>query len=97
VTDLRWLAEAATPGPWESAGDEVYAGEGDSYSLVARIPDSEVQDADAALIATMRNSLDALLDVVDAARPVLRHTGAIPTKEWRTLNDALARLGEVVK
>jgi hypothetical protein len=91
MTDLRRLAEDATKGPWVTGGDEVYAGEGDSYSLVARIPDSEVQDADAALIAAMRNSLDALLDVRDAARD---HSHNIPNPACH-ICAALARLDEV--
>ena len=71
---LRALAEKATDGPWDSGGDEVYAGEGETYSVIARIcGEFDVQEANAAFIAAC--SPDVVLAVL-ARLDALEHENA---------------------
>ena len=71
---LAALAEAATPGPWENGGDEVYSGERETYQLIARIVGGwAMQEANAPYIAAASPDVvlallaerDALLAEVD--------------------------------
>ena len=65
MPSLRELHEAAQPAPWEQDGDYVNLSTDDSIiGMVAKC----WNEADAALIAAMRNNWERMLDVVDAAR-----------------------------
>ena len=89
--ELRRLEKAATPGPWAVESDGVY-NDTRSY-MVVPLGDSEQDDADAALIAAMRNALPALLDVAEAAQAVCG-TDNISTAHWDALDAALTKLKE---
>ncbi len=79
---LQELHQAATPAPWEA----------DAYDDEAWILNTDLgpgHKADVALIAAMRNTLPALLDIAEAAGPAYR--------KLKTLYDEDAhRLGQVI-
>lgn len=60
IQDLRAKSAAATKGPWNSNWLMVDAGESEPDCLTGVAECFDAQDAD--LIATMRNTLDRLLD-----------------------------------
>jgi len=98
---LTALHEAATPGPWECRGAPgsadarvVYRG-GTAAALAKLHADG---DADAALIAAMRNALPAILVALRAAatlRTDLTPNGNMLTVHADSLDAALAELGRV--
>lgn len=74
TAELRRLLSAATPGRWVDGQSCVYVDTGHAVGD-PDAPDSRFigcRDADAALIAAMRNELERLLDVVDAAEDLDR-------------------------
>ncbi|HET7128952.1 MAG TPA: hypothetical protein VFJ93_07750 [Gaiellaceae bacterium] len=79
LKELRALADKATPGPWREDGPEFGghwvvtggAADGAVHPSMAGQPYAVLGGSgaiDAALIATMRNNLDALLDIAEAAQ-----------------------------
>lgn len=58
--ELRELSDAATPGPWASGGDQVYAGSGDTYALVVSQMPEPCED-NAEFIAAAVNYVRAAL------------------------------------
>lgn len=64
IDQLRALADAATPGPWEGSGGDIWS---DTHGFLSR---DELENADAAFIAAMRNALPALLDTVEVAEGI---------------------------
>ena len=84
IERLRELEQAATPGPWQSHVDSrralsVLDGSSIPYR-VAAIPKRDywpldgAGEANAALIAAMRNALPALLAAADALRLIVNET-----------------------
>lgn len=73
---LRALANAATPGPWESVWDEAdewYSITGQSYEgFVCPEVATLTDEADADFIAAAREALPRLLDYLDAAEQRIR-------------------------
>jgi hypothetical protein len=67
---LRKLLAEATPGPWGSECASVFGPDPDRDSVAEcdwdQTKPGELEDADAALIAAMRNALPALLDAAEA-------------------------------
>lgn len=61
---LRALANAATPGPWEDSGGDIWS---DTHGFLSR---HGLGDADATFIAAMRNALPALLDALEIAEAI---------------------------
>lgn len=101
MTDLRTLAEAATPGPWhvEELGLDfaVFAGDpmvkSPTAFLVALFGR---HDPNAAFIAAASPAVVlALLDVVDAARVLVQHGDCRADDDTHALRAALARVEEV--
>jgi hypothetical protein len=85
VEKLRASEEAATPGPWDmnyNGSYEIYqAGHGPSESrdkTVMRWTDDglPIRAKDAVLILTMRNSLPAILDELEALRAIVKELAA---------------------
>lgn len=74
VAELRAMLDKVTPGPWESRPSiEGFCVESDAGQHVACycFNDHERHDADAALIAALRNAAPDLLRVVEAARAMI--------------------------
>lgn len=76
VDRLSELLEEATPGPWASGGDQVYAGSGETYSDICRML-QDWGDPDAALIAAARNALPTLLHLAKVADRIVREAEAV--------------------
>ena len=96
LAELRALLAKATPGPWRRTGRTILYSNGLHISCLTA-GSREAQDvADAELIATMRDALPALLDVVEKASALLAVLPVLPTKriDWHAdeLDAALARL-----
>jgi hypothetical protein len=91
--------DRATERPWFSGGDEVYAGQGETYSEVCRMLDEPRMDANAALIVEAVNAYDRLRAIEAAARAFMEYDAGppdLPDDEWepaaRVLWDALSAL-----
>lgn len=59
IDRLRALANAATPGPWEGSNGDLWS---DTHGFLSR---DELENADAAFIAAMRNALPELLGALE--------------------------------
>lgn len=106
IATLKQLSAQATAGPWEwwtsnsfrrlssvatgKDGDVLYA----CIQLSDGHPDIGGSDADMALIAAMRNNIDALIAVAEAAQEfvAVQSTAEVDWEAYVTLRAALARL-----
>lgn len=93
--DLRRLLEAATPRPWERRGerlDTMIVGPAPARIIVADPCVFNPQDEPLALAAI--NSLETLLEVVEAAKWYVSAAKAVTgeAESWDALQDAVARL-----
>ncbi len=75
IEKLRELEKAATPGPWVEVDEYlVWSIQTPDRLQIARLPCAET-NRDPHLIATTRNLLPELLDVVEAAENIMSRTG----------------------
>lgn len=70
--ELRRLEQAATGGPWQANGPEVYRNVGElPYDIADVLTDFDSVVENSQLIAAARNSLAGLLDDVETLREAL--------------------------
>lgn len=100
---LRKLADAATPGPWETYMDP--GGPREAPFVAVEVGNTEVRIArfegghfDGAFIAAARTAVPALLDALDqaearinAVRDVLDQNAPVPTIATRVRSDTIRR------
>jgi hypothetical protein len=95
----RKVAEGATDAPWEPLPNDRSDLEGEWWVEMPGLNDSTLlTEADATLIAFMRNHWDAMVDVVEAAGDIEHH--GYPDwkpKDGCDLCAALARLEAITK
>jgi hypothetical protein len=98
LTRLRELSGKATKGPWETTDDGCYLTSSTEYDVSEICEMTLSNHPDSELIALMRNNIDKLLDVVEAARKIAVKTNDGPldfpthAKSWNELVEALQAL-----
>ena len=99
VKQLRELLARATKGPWRQRPHDANAIEhkGDPYylALASYAHGDDDGRSNAALIVALRNSADAMLDVVEAAQAyakIMDNNEGYLCEEELALRDALAKL-----
>ena len=94
VARLRELSGKATAQPWQSGNNAVWqleiSGEGNSPECICEY----VKETDAELIALMRNNIDKILDVVEAAKEYMETDKFLAPEYGSKLRTALAALDE---
>lgn len=107
VSELRALRANATSGPWVKPFDDgaICSADAPNESLLALDKDGMAifdKPADAALVVALRNNVDALIDLADAAQRLVERSASIDEKHPAygflvmaiPLAKALAKLGQ---